>query len=192
MDAWTETRGTYVFADIDQGVPARETGRLPPPAGDVIEGDPAGAPAAADAAEELFRSVYPTLAGWVRRRVDDNGTAHEIASEAFARLLSRWTRVASRQPYLYVIAANLIRDHWRTIDRERRAIHRVTLSAVIDLVTCPAQDVDVRDLIASLPPRLRDPFLLRYYGDLGIREVAALLRKPEGTSRSTCSLPAPG
>ena len=66
-----------------------------------------------DAAEELFRTAYPKLAGWARRLVDDDETAHEIASEAFVRLLSRWTRVESPQSYLYMIATNLIRDHWR-------------------------------------------------------------------------------
>ena len=42
-------------------------------------------------AEELFTANYPKLAGWVRRLVDDDETAHEIASEAFVRLLSKWT-----------------------------------------------------------------------------------------------------
>jgi RNA polymerase sigma factor (sigma-70 family) len=48
----------------------------------------------------------------------------------------------------------------------------------------PAQDMDVRNLIAWLPPKLRNPFLLHYYGDFGIREVAALLGKPEGTIKA--------
>ena len=42
------------------------------------------------AAEELFNACYPRLAGWVRRLVDDDDTAHEIAAEAFTRLLARW------------------------------------------------------------------------------------------------------
>jgi len=138
----------------------------------------------ADAAEELFKGVYPKLAGWVRRLVDDDDTAHEIASEAFVRLLARWTRVDSPQSYLYMIATNLIRDHWRKTERERRAIRSVTASAAADPVAYPVQDVDVRNLIASLPPRLRDPFLLHYYGGFGIREVAALLRRPEGTIKA--------
>ena len=70
--------------------------------------------------------TYPKLAGWVRRLVDDDETAHEIASEAFVRLLSRWTRVDSPQSYLYMIATNLVRDHWRKAERERRAIRSVT------------------------------------------------------------------
>jgi RNA polymerase sigma-70 factor, ECF subfamily len=166
----------------------RESASFPLPAGNLIKGDPVGAAGEvdrddADAAEELFKGVYPKLAGWVRRLVDDDETAHEIASEAFVRLLSRWTRVDSPQSYLYMIATNLIRDHWRRCERERRAIRSVTAGAA-DPVAYPVQDVDVRNLIASLPPRLRDPFLLHYYGGFGVREVATLLRRPEGTIKA--------
>jgi len=42
----------------------------------------------------------------------------------------------------------------------------------------------VRDLIQSLPPRLRDPFLLHYYAGFPIKEVATLLHRPEGTIKA--------
>jgi RNA polymerase sigma-70 factor (ECF subfamily) len=174
------------------GRAGRQTASFPP-AGNFIKGDPVGTAGEvrgvdADAAEELFRGVYPKLAGWVRRLVDDDDTAHEIASEAFVRLLARWTKVDSPQSYLYMIATNLIRDHWRKAERERRAMRSVTAraatEAAMEEVAYPVQDVDVRNLIASLPPRLRDPFLLHYYGGFGIREVATLLRRPEGTIKA--------
>ncbi|HEY2284184.1 MAG TPA: RNA polymerase sigma factor [Streptosporangiaceae bacterium] len=135
-------------------------------------------------AEELFRSAYPVLAGWVRRLVDDDDTAREITSEAFARLLTRWDRVERPQSYLFTIAANLVRDHWSTGERERRAIRSVTAGLAADPVTCPAQDVEVRSLIASLPARQRDPFLLHYYAGFRIREVAVLLCRPAGTIKA--------
>src|SRR6185437_9775401 len=109
---------------VPGGRAGRQTASFPP-AGNFIKGDPVGTAGEvqgvdADAVEELFKGVYPKLAGWVRRLVDDDDTAHEIASEAFVRLLSRWTRVDSPQSYLYMIATNLIRDHWRKAERERR------------------------------------------------------------------------
>jgi len=167
-------------------------GALPgPAAGNIVEGEPVGTAEAhrggsggTDGAEELFRSVYPTLAGWVRRLVGDEEVAHEIASEAFVRLLSRWVRVDSPNSYLYMIATNLVRDHWRRAERERRAMRSVTAGAAADPVAHPAQDVDVRGLIGSLPRRLRDPFLLHYYGGFGVREVATLLGRPEGTIKA--------
>ena len=138
----------------------------------------------ADAAEELFKGVYPRLAGWVRRLVDDDDTAHEIASEAFVRLLARRTTVKSPHSYLNMIATNLIRGHWRQTERERRALRSVTAGPAGDPAAFPAQDADVRNLIASLPPRLRDPFLLHHYGGFGLKEVASLLHRPEGTIKA--------
>ena len=155
-------------------------------AGRRTEGDPVATASDVDtdAAEDLFRTTYPKLAGWVRRLVDDDDTAHEIAAEAFVRLLSRWTRVDSPQSYLYMIATNLIRDHWRKAERERRAIRSATAGAALDDVAYPVQDVDVRNLIQSLPARLRDPFLLHYYGGFGLKEVAVMLGRPEGTIKA--------
>src|SRR5260370_2817513 len=151
-----------------------------------IEGDPVGTASDVDtdAAEELFKNTYPKLAGWVRRMVDDEDTAHEIAGEAFVRLLSRWTRVQSPQSYLYMIATNLIRDHWRKAERERRAIRSVTAAAALDDLAYPVQDVDVRNLLQALPPRLRDPFLLHYYGGGPLPGGGAPLPPPPGPNKS--------
>jgi RNA polymerase sigma-70 factor (ECF subfamily) len=135
------------------------------------------------AAEELFYACYPRLAGWVRRLTDDDEVAHEIASEAFTRLLARWSGLDSPQIYLYMIATNLVRDHWRRSARERKAIKTMT-AAAHDFTCHPAQDVDVRALIERLPPRLRSAFLLHHYAGFGVREVAAMLGRPEGTVKA--------
>jgi len=148
---------------------------------------PAGAAARKALTEQLFAAHYPKLAGWVRRLVDDDDTAHEIASEAFVRLLSRWTspdKLDNPQSYLYMIATNLVRDHWRKTERERRALRSATAGLDPEPNTDPAEDVSVRQLLASLPPRLRDPFLLHYYAGFGIREIAAMLKRPEGTIKA--------
>ena len=137
-----------------------------------------------EAAEDLFNACYPRLAGWVRRLVDDDDTAHEIASEAFTRLLARWSGLDNPQSYLYMIATNLVRDHWRKSGRERRAIRTLTAAAPVDPAYHPAQDVDVRALIEALPARLRSAFLLHYYAGFGVREVAVMLGRPEGTVKA--------
>jgi RNA polymerase sigma-70 factor, ECF subfamily len=136
------------------------------------------------AAEELFNTCYPRLAGWVRRLVDDDDTAHEIAAEAFARLLGRWSRLENPQSYLYMIATNLVRDHWRKTGRERKALQAVQAGVPSDPSYQPAQDVHVRELLQALPDRLRSPFLLHYYAGFPVREVATLLGRPEGTIKA--------
>ena len=136
------------------------------------------------AASELFAALYPALAGWCRRLTDDDGTAHEIAAEAFTRLWARWTKVDEPRGFLYVTAANLVRDHWRRLERERRAMRRVTTEAVLRGQREEGADPSVRLLVQSLPMRLRTPVLLYYYADLPIREVAVLTGRKEGTVKA--------
>ncbi|MEU8294805.1 RNA polymerase sigma factor [Streptomyces pseudogriseolus] len=135
------------------------------------------------AASELFAALYPRLAGWCRRLVDDDETAHEIASEAFARLWSRWTSVSEPRGFLYVTAANLVRDHWRRLDRERTTVRRVGTEAAVRPHAEPS-DPSVRMLVQSLPDRLRVPILLHYYADLPVREVSAVTGRKEGTIKA--------
>ena len=139
------------------------------------------------AAEQLFAAHYPKLAGWVRRLVDDDETAHEIASEAFVRLLAKWTspdKLDSPQSYLYMIATNLVRDHWRKMERERRAFSKAAAGADPEPYADPSLDVDIRALLETLPARLREPFLLHYYAGFGIKEIAVQLKRPEGTIKA--------
>src|ERR1700684_2726801 len=133
------------------------------------------------AAEDLFNASYPRLAGWVRKLADDDETPHEIASEAFTRLLARWSGLDNPQSYLYMIATNLVRDHWRKTGRERKALQAVQAGVPSDPSYQPAQDVHVRELLQTLPDRLRSPFLLHYYAGFPVREVATMLGRPEGT-----------
>ena len=136
------------------------------------------------AASELFAAFYPRLAGWCRRLVDDDGTAHEIAAEAFARLWARWGKVEEPHGFLFVTAANLVRDHWQKLERERRAYRRVTTEELVKQQVDGAGDPSVRLLVQSLPERLRTPVLLHYYADLPVREVSVLLARNEGTVKS--------
>ncbi|MHA6763811.1 RNA polymerase sigma factor [Streptacidiphilus sp. PAMC 29251] len=136
------------------------------------------------AASELFAALYPRLAGWCRGLVDDDGTAHEIASEAFARLWARWSKVEEPRGFLFVTAANLVRDHWQKLERERRAYRRATTEELVKQQLEGTADPSVRLLVQSLPERLRTPVLLHYYADLPVREVSVLLARNEGTVKS--------
>ena len=128
-------------------------------------------------AAELFKAEYPRLAGWCARLVSDREKAHEIASEAFVRLWARWSGVSEPRGFLYVTAANLVRDHWRKTEREGRANRRAY---------APDRTEDPRDgelwaLVAALPDRQRIPVLLHYVAGFPVREVAQLLGRNENT-----------
>src|SRR3954469_8912928 len=131
-----------------------------------------------EAARALWNEHYAQVAGWCAAQVGDRDAAHEIAAEAFARLLSKWMTVRDPKGYLYVTASNLVRDRWRREQRDRKLQARLEETTP---VSTPACDPWMRDLVERLPERLRTPVLLRYYADMSVAEVAAALHKPEGT-----------
>lgn len=143
-----------------------------------VRGLAATSAAREEAARVLWNDHYAVLAGWCASLVGDKEAAHDIASEAFARLLSRWFTVKDPKGYLYVTATNLVRDRWRREQRDRKLQARLEETTP---VSTPACDPWLRDLVERLPDRLRVPVLLHYYADLSIAEVAAALHRPEGS-----------
>jgi RNA polymerase sigma-70 factor, ECF subfamily len=133
-------------------------------------------------AAELFAAQYPRLAGWCRKLVDDDDTAHEVAMEAFTRLIGKLRKVDDPVGYLYVIATNLVHDHWRKTRRERNAIRLVTATARESVSA--RGEIELRSVVESLPERLRTPVLLHYYAGFGLDDVARLTGRPAGTVKS--------
>jgi RNA polymerase sigma-70 factor (ECF subfamily) len=115
--------------------------------------------------------------------VDSDATAHDIASEAFTRLWSRWSTVQRPESYLFGVAANLVKKHWRGLDRERRAARRLG-DGYREHAPAADQGLEVRSLVEALPDRLRVPVLLYYYAGLPVDEIASALRRRPGTIKS--------
>lgn len=132
---------------------------------------------------DLFTASYPMLAGWVRRLVDDDDTAHEIASEAFTRLMSHWPHPDDPHAYLYKIATNLVHDHWRRTRRERVALRGIAARSQ-QAVPGPDSDLNLRALLEPLPKHQRVAVVLHYLAGLPIRDVALAVGRPEGTVKS--------
>ena len=133
-------------------------------------------------AAELFAAQYARLAGWCRKLVDDDDTAHELAMEAFTRLIGKLRKVDDPVGYLYVIATNLIHDHWRRTRRERTAFRLVTAAAATSVAA--RGEIELRSVVESLPERLRTPVLLHYYAGFALADVARLTGRPAGTVKS--------
>jgi RNA polymerase sigma-70 factor (ECF subfamily) len=128
----------------------------------------------------LWEAHYSPLVGWCTALTGDRESAQDIAAEAFTRLLSKWHGVRDPRGYLYVTAHNLVRDRWRSQERERH------LRFYLECSNTEAEaDPWLRDLAAQLPARMRQPVLLHYFADMPVAQVAAALNRPEGTIKRT-------
>ncbi len=150
-----------------------------------------------EAAFEIFyRETSGALNAYVRRVCGDAALAEDIVHESFIRFLdakrgfaegSEEENRGQRRAYLYRIATNLMRDHWR---RERR--HRDGLRAWVESFTgsvphAAEQDFasahDMERVFARLKPQERALLWLAHVEEADHAEIAAMLNLSAGSVR---------
>ena len=131
---------------------------------------------------EFYEKEYANIAGYAYLLVRDEESARDLAQEAFTRLLTRFVSVREPRPYLFHIVTNLARDRWKRAKRERE-----TYALIGAEETVPEFDNAVHDAVANLPEPMRTVVQLYYFADLPVPEVAAAVRRPEGTVKRLLS-----
>ena len=139
--------------------------------------------------DAVFAAEFAPLHRYLARRVGA-AAADELAAETFAVAFRRWDRLDPERPvrpWLYGIAANLMRHHWRKERRMLRAYARTGVDPV-SVEDAPAEDT--RELAAALAELRRDEreiLLLHAWAELTDTEIAAALGIPAGTVKSRLS-----
>jgi RNA polymerase sigma factor (sigma-70 family) len=142
---------------------------------------------------QLFERHWEAVFRFCQSRAGAVG--EDIAAETFRVAFDRRRRYdaayGDARPWLFGIATNLLRDHFRTARREERKLIR---SAVME---APAQsDAELNELerqllgpelaaaLEGLPSADRDALLLLAWADLDYQQIALALDVPLGTVRS--------
>lgn len=136
--------------------------------------------------DAFYAAEYPGLAGYCFSLVHDRELAHDLAQEAFTRMLSRLSRVEDPRAYLYGVATNLVRRAWRRRAQDREAVGALAQEPRAEQPSAEGAVV-VRGAVEALPRRLRDVVLLHYWADLTVEAVAAAVGRPAGTVKRQLS-----
>jgi RNA polymerase sigma factor (sigma-70 family) len=142
----------------------------------------------------IFDRHSDAINRYLRRRVGRE-IADELTSETFANAFEHRQRYDERRPsarpWLYGIAQNLLRHHYR--DEQQGLLAYARSGVDPNLSDCdPGMDasdttpsaVELADALAALSPGERDVLLLVAWGELEYTEVAEALGIPLGTVRS--------
>lgn len=125
------------------------------------------------------------LVGALFLYVGDVGAAEDLAQEAFARAWERWATIERPEAWVYRVAFDLARSRGRRRGRERRANAFVAARPVAVVADATEGVAAVRAAVASLPDRQREAIVLRFYLDLPVAEIAAVMGCADGTVKAT-------
>jgi RNA polymerase sigma-70 factor (ECF subfamily) len=146
--------------------------------------------------EAAFEAEFASLHRYLARRLGAS-VADDLATETFAVAFRNWDRLDSSRPvrpWLYGIAANLVRHHWRQERRMLRAYARTGVDPVFaeddEAVERADADTRHRELATALAELRRDEreiLLLHAWAELTDSEIADALGVPIGTVKSRLS-----
>ena len=146
--------------------------------------------------DDAFEAEFAPLHRYLARRLGPSA-ADDLAAETFAVAFRNWDRLDPARPvrpWLYGIAANLVRHHWRKERRMLRAYARTGVDpvfaeedAAVERADAEVRQRDLADALASLQPDEREILLLRAWADLTDSEIATALELPIGTVKSRLS-----
>jgi RNA polymerase sigma-70 factor (ECF subfamily) len=146
--------------------------------------------------EAAFEAEFASLHRYLARRLGAS-VADDLAAETFEVAFRNWGRLDPERlvrPWLYGIAANLVRHHWRKERRMLRAYARTGVDPVFteddEAVERADADTRRRELATALAELRRDEreiLLLHAWAELTDSEIADALGVPIGTVKSRLS-----
>jgi RNA polymerase sigma-70 factor, ECF subfamily len=147
-----------------------------------------------DALAEAFRRHAGAVFALARRVLQDTAAAEEVVQEVFLRL---WNWPEKFDPQRGSLRSFLLaQSHGRAVDQlrsesarrrreERQAIEAAESGYDLEHEVWDLAVADqVKEAVSALPDDERKAIQLAYFGGHTYREVAALLRQPEGTVKS--------
>lgn len=133
----------------------------------------------------LYADEFDRVRGSLVLFTGSREAGEELAQEAFVRACQHWEKVRemdSPGAWVQRVGMNLAISRGRRLRTEQRP-HRRLRTEQVDAHETPVDD-GLRDALLGLGPDERAVVVLRFYGDLSVAQVAAVLSIPEGTVKT--------
>jgi RNA polymerase sigma-70 factor (ECF subfamily) len=150
----------------------------------------------------FFDAFFDRVYGYLRRLVGDEHLAEDLAQDVFLqahRALASYDPARDPRPWLFTIATNKLRDHWRaraahgeerevSLDQDELGARALELPGSPDPPSSAEElATRVRAAIDALPEGLRVPVLLRVYEGLSFEDIGRILERNEVAARKRYS-----
>lgn len=134
----------------------------------------------------LWDTVTPKLYGYLVHTLRDRNLAEDILQTTWLKAIEVLPRFEERKgasfsSWLFAIARNECKQHWRKSDREISFDPEVHDKEKID--SREEDKIFIDQILTQLPPGDRELIRLRYIADLSLNEIAKLLKINPITAR---------
>jgi RNA polymerase sigma-70 factor (sigma-E family) len=160
--------------------------------GSPVPGNPVLALAAPTSVTELFRAHHLELVRLAVMVTGDLATAEDVVQDVYERLYRRWPSMRTAGSGLAYARASVLNGcrsaHRRAAVRRKHAVRMAGgLADSPDAESAAADRGELADALRALPPRQREVLVLRYFCDLDVAEISAMLGIGPSAVRSTVS-----
>lgn len=138
----------------------------------------------------LFQRYLPRLMRLARRRLDSEEQAREVVQQTFFQLHAArhdFRDGSKLRPWLFTIAMNLVREHYRRRGRRKEAPLEPALHAADGPERGPIESQQratrLRAALSTLPDGQRQVVELHWFEEMPFAEVAAIVGASEGAVR---------
>jgi RNA polymerase sigma factor (sigma-70 family) len=135
----------------------------------------------------FFHAFYNDILRFIERRVSDREDAAELAGDVFRVAWQKYEpRHETSRSWLFAVARNVVLNHYRRTGRRDAATQRLIAQTGHDtLISNPEEhrDSPVAESLSLLPEEAQEILRLRYWDDLNISEIAAILGISTPTAR---------
>jgi RNA polymerase sigma factor (sigma-70 family) len=129
--------------------------------------------------EECYREQLLAMVRLAHVVTGSNAVAEDLVHDAFVKLRSVFDEVRDPVPYLRAMVLNECRMWFR-----RRQVERRHSQASTEQLVLPPELDTVWQHLFTISPRRRAVLYLRFYEDMSVDDIAALLRCRPSTVRS--------
>lgn len=154
------------------------------------------------ALETFYEAYFDRIYGYVRRMLGDDSQAEDVTQEVFLRIqrsVDGYDPERPLSPWVFTIATNQVRDHWRA---QRRAdpLDGPSLDEEEARPDPPAREAGplpaleqaelaqaLAAAVAGLPESLRTTLLLRWQEGLSFEEIGRIVARNETAVRKRYS-----
>lgn len=160
-----------------------------------------------DALGRFYELYFDRIYGYVRRMVGEDTLAEDLTQDVFLQLqrsFSSFDPSRELSPWVFTIASNKLRDHWRS-RRHGDGLRETSLDEEstdgLPLVREPTDprggplthlvDSELRELLSAaidaLPSGMREAFVLRWHEDLSFEDIGRIVQRNETAVRKRYS-----